>query len=172
MRAGSGFSLVELMVVLAIFVVGAAIAVPRYIDWLPRARVNGAMNQLYTELQLAKMRAVSENRNYVVTFNNVENSYTITGGEAKTIFIESNFTGIEYGYVAGTDKAVGGGSIDDEISFSGDEVTFWPTGLANKSGSVYLKPKGDAHRRDRQRAVTVATTGSIRTHRHTASQWK
>jgi len=181
MKKGTeGFTTVELLVSVAVMGIMAAVAIPNFTQWLPKARVNGAARQLYTELQLAKMRAVSENNNYVVVFDKNNNSYSIYDDQdndgpdndelVKTVHIGQTYSGIGFGYVAGNDPY--GSPIADEVGFSGSPpaVTFVPTGLADKSGTVYLMPSGDTSG-DRQRAVSVLVTGRVKVHSKTGANW-
>lgn len=174
------------MIVIVISGVLAAIAIPGFSNWLPKSRVNGAARELFTEMQLAKMNAVSENNEYKITFNTGNNSYKIhdddnsdgaedTGETVRTVSIGDNFAGITYGYVSGTSKPSGGGTISSAVAFGGSSppsVVFRPTGLTNLAGSVYLKPAADTTRTDRQRAITVIQTGRVRLYSYTGSAWE
>lgn len=54
----SGFTLLELMVSMAIMGVLAGIAIPNYISYLPKARLNGAASTVMADLMAARMKAV------------------------------------------------------------------------------------------------------------------
>ena len=62
----AGFSLVELMIVVAIFVVVAAIAVPSASALLNRVKLRGAAQQLADLYQEARMKAVQDDTYYEV----------------------------------------------------------------------------------------------------------
>ena len=62
----SGFSLMELLVGIAIIGIMAAIAIPGFSVWLPEYRLKGAARDLYSNYQLAKMGAIRENRDWAV----------------------------------------------------------------------------------------------------------
>ena len=188
MKEPTGFTVTELLIAAGILGILSSIAIPSYNGWLPKTRVNGAIRELFTELQLAKMKAISENNDYVITFDTANNAYSIyddddndfatAGAEldelAKAIDIDNRHPGIAYGYIPGNSPS--GSAITKAVTFSGTppRVTFSPTGLANKKGSIYLLPTVDSSnsRKDRQRAITVLQTGRVRLYRHTGSTWE
>ena len=75
MRKNSGFTLMELVVVIAIIGVLSAIAVPQYINWLPRYRAKKAAMELSGQLHNVKMRAIKQNRSIGVYFHPASNRY-------------------------------------------------------------------------------------------------
>ena len=64
-----GFSLVELMVVLAIVGVLAAVTIPSAVYYLPVYRMNNAAREILGNLQLAKITAVRRSSRVVVEFS-------------------------------------------------------------------------------------------------------
>lgn len=63
-----GFSLVELMVVVGILGISAAIAFPGLIRTLPKWRANSVTRDISGKLMLARLRAVKNNKKYGVEF--------------------------------------------------------------------------------------------------------
>jgi prepilin-type N-terminal cleavage/methylation domain-containing protein len=65
----NGFTFAELVVVLLVIAIMAAIAVPSFISWLPDMRLKAAARELYGAAMKAKGEAVKRNKNCALTFN-------------------------------------------------------------------------------------------------------
>ncbi len=92
-----GFTLLELMIVIAIAGILAVIAIPNWFTWRATAKINGAATNLRGDLEFAKMRAIKENRRITVLFETV-NRYRI--------FIDDYFAsgnGSKWNYDVGID---------------------------------------------------------------------
>jgi len=182
-RKEHGFSLAEMLIVLVVGGILSAIAIPAFMAWAPKYRVNGAARQVFSEMMAARAKAISENNDYVVTFNTAGNTYAIhddddcdgtqdAGETVKTIDIGAAYPGIGYGFIDANNPS--GDPITGVVTFTGSprRVTFKSSGLANKNGAVYLKPTEDTTRRDRQRCITALRTGRVRLYKHTGSAWE
>ncbi|PAU66313.1 type II secretion system protein GspH [Pseudomonas sp. PIC25] len=66
-KTSSGFTLVELMVIVAILGIFASIAVPSFTDLVRRNRLQSASEEFYGLLQYARTEAVSRGRSITVT---------------------------------------------------------------------------------------------------------
>jgi prepilin-type N-terminal cleavage/methylation domain-containing protein len=68
MRRNSGFSLYELMVVIAIIGIFATVTMPAFLSWLTAHRLRGASINLMADMEMAKIRAIRENTFVAVQF--------------------------------------------------------------------------------------------------------
>ena len=85
MKPQAGFSLLELLMALAIVGIIMTIAIPSILSWLPNYQLNAVASDLLSNIQKAKIMAV-KNRNYcAVRFD--ESGGTITG---YTLFIDED----------------------------------------------------------------------------------
>lgn len=84
MRKTSGFTLIELMVVIAIVGILIAVAAPSFTESIARRRLEGVANELSADLQYAKSQATSVNAN--VSLVTTAHGYTV--GTYKTIALD------------------------------------------------------------------------------------
>jgi prepilin-type N-terminal cleavage/methylation domain-containing protein len=75
----AGFTLVELLVTIGIALILMGIAVPRFYAALPGIRLASAARQVVTDLQLARMTAISQRVNQAVAFDTATATYTFGG---------------------------------------------------------------------------------------------
>lgn len=72
-----GFTLFELSVTLSLIGIMTAISIPSYISWLPKHKLQTSVRQIYDDLNLAKIRAVKDNRNACIQFYPATETYTV-----------------------------------------------------------------------------------------------
>ena len=70
-----GFTLVELMLVIAIVAAMALIGMPNFFAWLPERRLDTGSQDVLQGLLRARTRAIMTNRNAVVNFDPAGNSF-------------------------------------------------------------------------------------------------
>jgi len=69
MQKTSGFTLLELMITIAILAVMSAIAIPNLISWFPQYRLNVAAREMVSTIQMARLKAIRGNTDIVMFIN-------------------------------------------------------------------------------------------------------
>lgn len=142
MRKKNGFTVVELLIVIALIGIISGIGIPNFLTWLPKYRLKGAARDLYSNLQLARVGAIKANKTWAIVFDEGGNKYTIYsdyGGAnsvQNTIELSDYKSDITYGSGSASTES-DGGALGDLITYSNDRVEFSSKGTANV-GNVYL----------------------------------
>ncbi len=174
-RNSKGFTLVEIMVVVALVGIVSAIAFPLIFAWLPNMRLQTAVRDLYSNIQRAKVEAMKSSVNSALTFNQVVGGTTfvyvvfadadadceLDAGETVFIRVQNWPNDVFF------DPANGGGGGWPGLSFTNNDdgnptIVFLPTtiptanggGLGN--GSAFL-----TNTKNRQSSVVVSKTGRV-----------
>lgn len=91
-----GFTLAEVMIVVAIIGILSAIALPAVINWLPNMRLQSAARDFHSDLQLAKLQAIKTNRNVLFEINPVAaclGDAGCPGGSCYRFFVDADNNG-------------------------------------------------------------------------------
>ena len=145
----SGFTLMELILVVVIMGIMGAIAIPAFMGFLPGMRLNGAARQVMSDLMDARMNAVKQNNQFKI-FVLSDHEYKIlddddndgiddSGTEtSRTVDIQSNYS-------------------DVTISYTGSPtITFSPKGTAPDMDTITLQnPSGS-------KSVSVSIAGRVK----------
>ncbi len=68
-RSDQGFTIMELVVVMTLALIIMGIALPNLLSWLPTYRLSAGARQVASDLQLARMKAISQNAKFRLIFN-------------------------------------------------------------------------------------------------------
>jgi type IV fimbrial biogenesis protein FimT len=145
LRKDQGFTLIEIMIVLAMVAVLAAVAVPSFSEWQQRQDARTLVHRLSGALGKARSSAVREGNNYLVLFDTPaagqvrivddDNSdWQITSGETVQdvdVLGDLDDDVSRYGAVSGPPAAIavpedGGGTLSGGTSFPIDAATSAP----------------------------------------------
>ena len=144
----SGFTLIEMMIVIGLLSVFAGIAIPNFLSYLPKSRLNGAARQVMGDLMAARMQAVSQNNEFKVFFLNDH--------EYKILDDDDNNGSIDNGEWTQT-KDIQSEYSDVTFSASADPI-FYPRGIAYGS-TITLTSSADSNLK---KDVIVAPTGRVK----------
>ena len=164
MKNYSGFTMIELIVIMALISLIGAIAIPNIIVWRQNTQLSGAIRDVYSNFQKAKAEAIKRGTYCSATFTS--DGYVIYVDSDKDLELDpgeeviasiplSNYGNVRF------DTSEGGG---DGLTFSNptNGIAFAADGLAKSAvgfglGSVYLK--NDNNRTAR---LVVSSAGNIR----------
>lgn len=136
MHKDSGFTFIEMMTVIAITGLLAAIAVPNMMAWRSGAKLRGVVENVRGDLQLAKLKAVQESGSVAVLFSG--NSYQVFTDDGPTQ--EGEFHELDDERLFRNRQLPAGVSIDlGSTDFGGNVyVRFNNRGLPDDIGSIVV----------------------------------
>ncbi len=77
LKKEEGISIIELIIVMSIIAILAAVAAPQYSRFVAKSRVKTAASDLLQNMRLARTIAIRENRQYLITVNENADTYSI-----------------------------------------------------------------------------------------------
>lgn len=168
-KSTEGITLIELTVVMCILALMVMISIPNIGRWLPRYRLRSAIRDVASSMQLARLGAIKENRQWAIRFYidplNFSPGYVILSssgpdntwgtdddigykGDVKPWLLSARYLA-DYSSVSFGDNGYGswfnGDPVGDGVTFRDNRVDFKPDGTAGPDlangivGSVYLQ---------------------------------
>ena len=171
-----GFSLVELLLVIALLGVLSVMAIPAFLRSLPEYRLKNAARNLYADLQKARLLAVKENRKVTVRFHEAGGYYYIDNDENGTVGYKkwnpdemrtnlADYGGVTYGK-SGAVKNWNNDLISRVVPYQ--DISFKITGTATPA-SVYLQYQNE---NGIVYAVTTTNYGTVKVRRFSGLSWE
>lgn len=145
----SGFTMLELIVTLAILAALSGIAIPNFLAYLPKSRLNGASRKVMVDLMAARMKAVRLNSMTKVFFIN-DHQYKICDDADGNETVSDGEGDVQIEDIQAEYSDVTLRSISDPI--------FLPRGTAmNFAGVIVQNAIG-------YKIVTIRITGRVKIH--------
>jgi prepilin-type N-terminal cleavage/methylation domain-containing protein len=153
MPRNKGFTLIELMIVIAILSIMAAIAIPGWLSWRDGAKIRGAASSLKADFERAKLRAVRVNGNVCVLF---------TGNTTYQIFTDLNEdSSLDAGEDTIANRTLPAGVSITGNTFSANRMSFNSRGIPDGSAGTVTLTSAGGKRFD----VVVSMFGRVRMER-------
>ncbi len=150
----------ELMITVAVISILAGVAIPSYIGWLPKRQLQRSAVDVQIAINHAKMTAIRENTDVVLTFDPANNSYLafVDAGDGAGGLPNGTQDAGER-TIRNKQMASGINLVSTNFSDSGTSLKFNSRGLTkgNVDGDITLK-----NRRDEQRKISVTIIGTTR----------
>jgi type IV fimbrial biogenesis protein FimT len=152
MLRNKGFTLLELMIAIAILGVMAGVMAPSFLQWRDRTKVSGDAGNLRAAFETAKLRAIKHNTNAIVVFPD-NTSYQI--------YVDTNRNGVrDAGENLIADRTLSSGVTITNNTFTNNDMAFNPRGMANgpnSTGTITItSPGGESY------SVVVSSFGRVR----------
>ena len=143
-----GVTLIEIIVVLVIIAIAAALAIPNIGAWLPNYRLRTGTRDIVSTMRTAQMKAVTTNLEHRIQFYPEEGTYIAQHRTTAGLWVDEG---------DGVRQKIPNGIRLHEITLANNRAEFNPNSTSSP-GSVTLRNKRDTEKR----IVLFPATGRIR----------
>ncbi|MBN2032300.1 MAG: GspH/FimT family pseudopilin [Deltaproteobacteria bacterium] len=174
----SGFTMIEVLVVIIILAILSSLAIPGFSSWLPNYRLKGAVRDLYSNLQLAKSGAIKERGEWAIVFDAGTNSYQIVSGGADRVYSNGG-DDVEYKTVTlpdyGSEVSFGAGSATAPVGegsitpIPSKPIIFNSRGITTDEEQIFAYITNS---RNTSYAVGAWASGSVILRKWNGSDWQ
>ncbi len=168
-----GVTLLEIITVVSFIAVLSSVAIPNFSKWGIKHQINSESQKLYMDLMLARISAIKNNNDVLVTLDTTNNRYIIlddsnsdgTANTGETVKTVDLIPQVEFGFFGSSITDMDGNVVGSPVTLAsgGNVITFDSKGQASTSGSIYLIHKSDvglSNARTRGISMVQATGGA------------
>ncbi|MRR53540.1 MAG: prepilin-type N-terminal cleavage/methylation domain-containing protein [Deltaproteobacteria bacterium] len=151
-KCGRGFTLLELLITLTIFIILGAIATPLFASFYGTCCLKAVMWELAGMVREAKQCALSE-KYYAISFDPAKGSFSLLSGRGddgkwntpddevvRTVWLKEKGGGLCFGYGSyGKIPGLGYADSDDGITFPNNNTLICNPDLTGNAGTVYIR---------------------------------
>ncbi len=165
MNNEQGLTLVELITTMVIFLIIVSTAVPNFSAWRTNYQIRAESNRVHMNLLSARMAAIKNNNDVVVTFVPASHTYSIlddtnnngtanTGEPLKSMALENH---VQFGFYGSSITDMDNNTVTETVKMGpSDIVTFDARGQASVSGVLFLIHEDDLPvGNDRLRGISI-----------------
>jgi len=148
MGNSKGFTMMEIFIVIIIFGIVAAMAVPNFLGWVSSYNLKAAADELYSNMQFAKINAVKQNTEWALVFDTTNGIYYVCSdnGDGDWATMDANQVLAIERTVTLTDHAAdivyGQGDATKNVTITGGSfangAVFGARGTCGSEGYIYL----------------------------------
>lgn len=159
-----GFTFVELLVSVTLIVILSALAIPSFIDFIVRMRVDNEISTLYRLLSIARNTAINSGQRVTVCPLNLSNNCSTKWHEELTVFIDLNannrFDASNNETILKVKSAT---KVGDKLEYglNRNRVVYAPTGRTTGWGSNGTFKYCPKDHENKSRGIIVATSGRV-----------
>jgi prepilin-type N-terminal cleavage/methylation domain-containing protein len=141
-----GVTILEIIIVMVIIAIAAALTIPNIGAWIPTYRLRTATRDIVSLMRSAQMRAISENVEYRVRFVAADGSFVLQRRTTTGVWMDE-----------GVAQRVPSGIRFHEVNLPNNCAEFNPNATSS-AGNVILRNRKE----NQKRIVVFSATGRIR----------
>jgi len=140
----AGYTIIEMIIVLAIVAILTGILVPVLSNYLPNVQLNGAARNLMADLRLAQEKAITEQDQYALRFD------TPSHGSYQIIHLQDSDEEVDF-----TRDLPRNGRLTIDSSIADNQIIFSADGGPSSSGNITLGMN------EKEKVVNISPAGFI-----------